>query len=358
MLVIVASYNMEEFLTNTLFSLSRYYQNLNNYEVLVFSNGGKKINKNFFYKFGKNFKYKHIVDAEPHPFYEINNFIKNTNYENIVIVCDGGRICSYNILEDYNKLLNEDKNNVCICPGYHLGFDLQRKSVKFGYDREFEEKILFNSRWWLEKSSIFDISVFGGSTNKNLYSVMPLETNCLGINKDLFLEIGGFTKGFKIPGGGQINLDLFQKICKNESISINYFINHGTFHQLHGGASTNSKDFASQKRNEDSELKNLGIKINNNFVKKRDFIIKLNGPKRNIVEINKINISHQLISDVNSKSFFLIILSFLKSTNKEKIKDNFIVLRDYILIKKMHLRLFLEKNKMSFIVKIYRNIFK
>ena len=102
----------------------------------------------------------------------------------------------------------------------------------------------------------------------------------MGINKNLFLDIGGFSEGFKIPGGGQINLDLWQKICLHKSSKIFYFKNHGTFHQIHGGMSTNSKNFYKQKKLEDKELKDLKIKIDKKIINEKPFQILFEGPKR------------------------------------------------------------------------------
>ena len=168
MLVIVASYEMTPYLTNTLFSLSKYYQSLEDYEVIVFTNGGAKLPGNFFRKFGRNFQYFHIDSsiAYKHPFYEINNLVKKSKYENLYINCDGARICSHNILKDYSKILEKNKFNVCTSPGYHLGPMLQRHSQELGYDRFFETKILKKSRWWMYPSAIFDISVTGVYTKK------------------------------------------------------------------------------------------------------------------------------------------------------------------------------------------------
>ena len=346
-MLVITPYNMENYLTGTLFSLSKYYQNLEDYEVLTINNGGEKINENFFYKFGRNFKYKYIEksDADVHPYIEINKTIEKTHHDKIVIICDGARICSKNILDDYIKILNKSEFDICTCPSYHLGFDLQRKSILSGYNSKFEDNILKRSRWWLEGSSIFDISVLGGSSDSNLYKKLQVESNCLGISKKFFLEIGGFSKNFKIPGGGQINIEFFQKLVSNKKTKINYFINHGTFHQLHGGMSTNSKDFKKQKKNENEELKNINLKIDLEKIKNKKFNIIFNGPKRKII----------------SKDNYINIISFLKGMDEfpyskpaepfgEMISNFFYKIKVYLLLKKMKLRIFLQKIKLNIVV--------
>jgi hypothetical protein len=350
MLVIVASYNMEKYLTNTLFSLSKYYQDLEDYEVITLNNGGEEINENFFYKFGKNFKYKYIEKSKSHvhPYVEINKIIENSNHEKIVIICDGARICSKNILKDYMKILSENDYNVCTCPSYHLGFDLQRKSVESGYNNNFETNILKRSRWWLEDSTIFDISVFGGSSDKNVFNKLQVESNCIGMSKKTFLEIGGFSDKFNIPGGGQINIEFFQRLISKHEINIYYFVNHGTFHQLHGGMSANSQNFHLQKQNELGELKRLNIEIDIDRIKNRKFIAVTKGPKRKLVLNKKINIDTiSSLKKPDDNSYKI----------KGKIKEMYL---DYILklfkIQKMKIRVFLENNNLGFIVKFYRAI--
>lgn len=359
MLVIVASYKMTPYLTNTLFSLSKYYQSLEDYEVIVFTNGGPKLPGNFFRKFGRNFRYFHIDSsiADKHPFYEINNLVKKSKYEKLFINCDGARICSYDILKDYSETLEKNKFNVCTSPGYHLGPMLQRLSQERGYDRPFETEILKKSRWWMYPSAIFDISVTGGSTPKN-FNILPVESNSLGINKNLFLDLGGFKEGFKIPGGGQINLDLWQRICEHKSSKIFYFKNHGTFHQIHGGMSTNSKNFYLQKKIENRELNELKIIIDKKKVSEKPFQILFDGPKR-IIKKNQLienTIIQSLVSD--DKNYGLTDL------NKIQIYEKYLsILNIFSLIKKSFLnfkhktRIFLEKIGLNIVVKIFRNIF-
>jgi len=360
MLVIVASYEMTPYLTNTLFSLSKYYQSLEDYEVIVFTNGGAKLPGNFFRKFGRNFQYIHIDSsiANKHPFYEINNLVKKSKYENLFINCDGARICSHNILKDYSKILQKNKFNVCTSPGYHLGPMLQRHSQDLGYDNFFEKKILKKSRWWMCPSAIFDISVSGGSTPKN-FKDLPVESNSLGINKNLFLDLGGFSEGFKIPGGGQINLDLWQKICVHKSSKIFYFKNHGTFHQIHGGMSTNSKNFHLQKKLENKELNDLKIIIDKKKINEKPFQILFNGPKRilNKNDLNETTIINSLLVK-DEKNYKLTDL------NKIQIYEKYLLIfKMFYLIKKSFLnfkhksRVFLERIGLHFVVKSFRKIF-
>lgn len=360
MLIIVASHNMTPYLTNTLFSLSKYYQSLEDYEVIVFTNGGKELPGNFFRKFGRNFKYFHIENslAEKHPFYEINNLVKKSKYENIFINCDGARICSHNILEDYSKILKRNKFNICTSPGYHLGPMLQRFSQLRGYDRFFETQILKSSRWWMYPSTIFDISVTGGSTPKTLKE-LPVESNSLGINKSFFLDIGGFKKGFTIPGGGQINLDLWQTICEHKDTEIFYFKNHGTFHQIHGGMSTNSKNFIKQKKLETNELKDLKITLDKKKISKKFFQTVFVGPRR-LIKKNYLT-EHTIINSlsINKRENF-------KFSDEDKIAiyEKFLLFFNlFFIIKKKFLdlkhstRILLQRFGFGFIVNLFRKVF-
>jgi hypothetical protein len=53
------------------------------------------------------------------------------------------------------------------------------------------------------------------------------------------MKLGGFSEQFTSPGGGFVNLDFYKRAldyCK-ESIVL---LGEGTFHQIHGGVTTNS----------------------------------------------------------------------------------------------------------------------
>jgi hypothetical protein len=57
--------------------------------------------------------------------------------------------------------------------------------------------------------------------------------------KRTFQEIGGCDERFDIPGGGFMNIDLFQRAANHAETSLILLIGEGVFHQIHGGTTTN-----------------------------------------------------------------------------------------------------------------------
>ena len=108
-----------------------------------------------------------------------------------------------------------------------------------------------------------------------------------------------------------------------------------------------------KKKNENEELKNLNLKIDLEKIKNKKFNIIFNGPKRKII----------------SKDNYINIISFLKGMDEfpyskpaepfgEMISNFFYKIKVYLLLKKMKLRIFLQKNKLNIVVNVYRSIFK
>jgi len=65
------------------------------------------------------------------------------------------------------------------------------------------------------------------------------ESNCLFVRRSLFLESGGADERFDFPGGGFINLDIFNRLVETPGVAGVQLIGEGCFHQLHGGTTTN-----------------------------------------------------------------------------------------------------------------------
>jgi hypothetical protein len=66
-----------------------------------------------------------------------------------------------------------------------------------------------------------------------------LESNCLFMHREIYSQIGGADERFNIPGGGFLNIDIYQQACKLEGVEPVLLIGEGSFHQLHGGTTTN-----------------------------------------------------------------------------------------------------------------------
>ncbi|MGZ4411106.1 MAG: hypothetical protein ACXVY8_03135, partial [Gaiellaceae bacterium] len=122
---------------------------------------------------------------------------------------------------------------------FHLGPDVQQRSIATGYCAEAEDRLLDGIRWTEDGYRLFDISVFAVSSSGGWFAT-PAESNALFMSPALWEEHGGFDERFEAPGGGLVNLDLFARACALADSQLVLLLGEGTFHQIHGGVATNS----------------------------------------------------------------------------------------------------------------------
>jgi hypothetical protein len=101
--------------------------------------------------------------------------------------------------------------------------------------------ILTKLVYWVEDGyRLFSISAaFDGSSHAGWFT-LPSETNTLFLRRDHWRELGGYDPGFVLPGGGLVNLDIWKRVCSEPRASVIMLFGEATFHQVHGGVSTNT----------------------------------------------------------------------------------------------------------------------
>jgi len=240
--VIVIVYNMRREAKHTLNSLSKKYQcgvkNLN-YEVIVVDNGSDTpLGNRFVCQFGKNFSYYYLDNPPPSPAYAINYGVKKANSEFIAIMIDGAHILTPGVLKHFWMASNLFPNPIIATRNWFLGPGQQSVTMLEGYNQEKEDELLEKISWPKHGYRLFNIGVFIGKHNPGWLSRF-LESNCLFIRKCLFVEIGGANAKFDIAGGGFLNLDILRECTKTEGTSLVSILGEATFHQIHGGTTTN-----------------------------------------------------------------------------------------------------------------------
>jgi len=124
--------------------------------------------------------------------------------------------------------------------GFHLGADVQMRTVGSGYDQRAEDLMLDAVGWESDGYRLFDISVFAGSSAGGWFSPIA-ESNALFMPASMWEELGGFDSRFSSPGGGLVNLDTFVRACSLPHSRLIVLLGEGTFHQVHGGVATNTE---------------------------------------------------------------------------------------------------------------------
>ncbi|HPN67290.1 MAG TPA: glycosyltransferase family A protein [bacterium] len=269
--IVVVMYNMQREIERTLYSLSKLYQKdvKNNYEVMVIDNGSAtKLPDEFVSNFGNNFCYHYINNAPLSPAHAVNIGVSKAKGDIVGILIDGARIITPGIIAKVEQAFIKWDNPVVAVLGYHLGSDLQSKSVLNGYDQQHEDELLESIKWKNNPYKLFDISVPAGS-NPNGPDGVIAESNCIFLRKSIFQKMGGMNERFSLPGGGLVNLDFFKRLIEDYNTQLVLLKHEGSFHQIHGGIMSNA-------RGEEESINNF-IKYSKEYkkIKKIDYTIPI-----------------------------------------------------------------------------------
>jgi hypothetical protein len=158
----------------------------------------------------------------------------------LVGVCiDGARMASPGLLSKALAASKLHRRPVIGTIAFHLGPDVQMESVKHGYNQAIEDKLLAGSGWEADGYRLFTISVFAGSSGGGWFE-LPAESNAFFLRAEHWRALGGWDEGFVTPGGGLVNLDTWARVCADTTGELIMLLGEATFHQVHGGAATNS----------------------------------------------------------------------------------------------------------------------
>lgn len=255
--VVVISYNMDRELPRTLKSLlSPYQRNINpeDLEIIVIDNGSDKKSNNKHKNNYHNVRFIDYPDPSHSPVHAINLGLKLAKSNLIGVMIDGARMASPGLFEQVLNASRLSKRTVISTLGFHLGPEVQMKSVLNGYNQELEDRLLQTIDWENNGYKLFEISSLAGSSANGYFEPIA-ESNAIFMERSLWEELDGFDKEFQTPGGGFSNLDLYHRACNLPNSQLAIILNEGTFHQVHGGVATNSqrKDASAEVFNEEYE---------------------------------------------------------------------------------------------------------
>jgi len=240
--LIVIAYRMPAQAERTLHSLSTDYQlgvNAEDYEVIVVENSSDApLGEQAATRHGGDFRYFYREETSKSPVNAINFGIEQARAPVIGLMIDGARMLTPGVVKNILLALRLSDAPVVSVPGYHLGRTIQQEAVDSGYNEEVEAELLASIDWPRDGYDLFDIACFSGSCAGGFFRPYS-ESNCLCMPRWLFDEIGGCDPRFDLPGGGNINLDMYRRACDHPQSELIVFPGEGSFHQFHGGVTTN-----------------------------------------------------------------------------------------------------------------------
>ncbi len=249
--VVLCVYNMRREAERTLWSLSRAYQtgieDLD-YEVIVVENGSsesQRLGEEFVTSFGPEFIYVDMDDAaKPSPVSALNRGIEVACGENIALMIDGAHVLTPGVLRLGMIGLKAYGLAVVATQQWYVGPGQQNESMLHGYDQEYEDRLFESIRWPTDGYRLFDIGHFIGE--RDWFDGM-WESNCLLVPRKILEQIGGLDESFTMPGGEYANLDLYERVASAPDVSLVSLLGEGSFHQLHGGTTTNESEVDARK---------------------------------------------------------------------------------------------------------------
>jgi hypothetical protein len=241
MSIIVVVYDMAREALRTLHSLTPTYQEgveSIDYEVIVVDNGSPiPLGEDTVRGFGDRFSYHYVDGAPPSPVRAVNEGVERARGSVVGVAIDGARLFSPGVLRRAAVAFQAFREPVVATISFELGSKPQAVAIRGGYDKAVEDALLASIGWPADGYRLFEIAVT--STSGPYAPFLPVgESNCLFLRKSLYQSIGGMNEAFRLPGGGLANLDFFKRAMTAAGVTPVMLLGEGTFHQIHGGAST------------------------------------------------------------------------------------------------------------------------
>lgn len=241
---IVNFYNMRREAERTLTSLSRRYQRGIDdvtYEVLCIDNGSNPpLDQAWVESFGPEFKLFRPNQFLPSPCAAINEAARQARGAHLAIMIDGAHVLTPGVIREAIDAFSTDPQAIVAVRHWFIGGD-QRWLSAVGYTREMEDKLFERIHWPADGYQMFFIGDPIGENPEPWLNAL-IESNCLFLPTGLYDRIGGMDEGFSEPGGGFANLDLLKRAASGMTGEIVSLIGEATFHQFHGGTTTNVDD--------------------------------------------------------------------------------------------------------------------
>ncbi len=243
--VIVIGYNMRRELPRTLLSLSRPYQRGCediNYEVLLMENGSTKpLEDSVISSLGGHFHHYNLESPPSSPAYAINRGAEIASSDVLGIMIDGAHILTPGIVSWVHRAFQIFKNPIVLTRYFFLGPDDQSISAENGYSQEREDALLQRISWPSDGYELFRIGIplYDGAPRASWLNPLT-ESNCFFVRRETFEAMGGANELFDFPGGGLLNFDMYNECLRRKDVEPVLLIGEGSFHQYHGGTTTNT----------------------------------------------------------------------------------------------------------------------
>jgi cephalosporin hydroxylase len=249
--VVVVFYNMRREAQRTLHSLSRAYQegiDDTSYEVIAVDNGSdddQKLGAAFVRDFGPEFRYVDLgADATPSPVGALNRGIAVSRGRSLALMIDGAHVLTPGVLRFGLQGLATHGPAIVATQQWYTGPGQQGEAMDDGYDRAYEDRLFERIKWPTNGYRLFEIGHFVGDRD---WIDGVWESNCMFVTRTQLEQVGGFEERFAMAGGGYANLELYERLGSAPDVTVCTILGEASFHQTHGGTTTNQTDAAERR---------------------------------------------------------------------------------------------------------------
>jgi cephalosporin hydroxylase len=251
--VVVVFYNMRRESERTLHALTRIYQegiDDLDYEVIAVENGSsedQKLGEEFVREFGPEFRYLDLgEEATPSPANALNRGVAVARGKAIALMIDGAHVLTPGAFRFGMLALEAYEPAVVITQPWYVGPGQQREAMKAGYDTAYEDRLFEEIEWPVDGYRLFEVGHFVG--DRDWFDGLA-ESNCILVPRSLLEQSGGMDEVFSMPGGGFANLDFYERMCSTAGVTVASVLGEASFHQMHGGTTTNEPGVAERHEN-------------------------------------------------------------------------------------------------------------
>lgn len=189
---------------------------------------------------GPRLTYRLASDDSQSPVGAVNQGVALTRAPHVAILIDGARMLSPGVIRGTLDALRADPEAAVSVPGYHLGEELQQIAVNKGHDAATDRALLAKVGWPADGYRLFDIAVLSGSCRAGFFRPHA-ESNFLALSRAKWQRVGGMDARYRGHGGGMANPDLYKRVLESPGTALYLLWAEGTFHQFHGGVTTNTQ---------------------------------------------------------------------------------------------------------------------
>lgn len=250
--VIVIAYAMQREIPRTLQTLARSYQTIGadlDYEVILVDNGSPRPLQVDDLSDDVPVQLLRIDDALASPAQALNRAAALARGEVLCLMIDGAHLLTPGVFEWALRAFAAFPCPVVAARYFYMGPGEQPETVLQGYDQNAEDALLRRIDWPQDGYRLFEVGtpLSGGAASITWFNRM-FESNCLFMSREHYFSVGGSDERFDLPGGGFLNLDLYKRALDADGAVSVQLVGEGSFHQVHGGTTTNSERVAREAK--------------------------------------------------------------------------------------------------------------